>query len=117
MNRPLSCRSSPKFSSCSAAGEPERPDNSSSRAAFDTARVAGRYEVFTVLDIPKDEGSLLIDIVSWNQVPDLKYPAPSKYEWQDKYAKIGGTPFTLSDKPAELFLDLDPVSMNSRSNR
>ena len=60
-------------------------------------------------DIPKDEASLLIDIVSWDQVPNIKYPAPSRDEWRDKYAKIGGTPFTMSDDPAELFLDLNPV--------
>jgi hypothetical protein len=58
-------------------------------------------------DIPKDEGTLLIDIVSWNQMPDLKYPAPSRDEWLWKYSKIGGTPFTLGDEPPELFSDLD----------
>jgi hypothetical protein len=58
-------------------------------------------------DIPKDEASLLIDIVSWDQVPNIKYPAPSRDEWWDEYKKIGGTPFTVSDNPAELFPDLN----------
>jgi hypothetical protein len=60
-------------------------------------------------DIPKDEASLLVDIVSWDQVPNIKYPAPSRDEWRNKYAKIGGTPFTMTDDPAELFPDLNPA--------
>jgi hypothetical protein len=61
-------------------------------------------------EIPSDEGNLLIDMLFYNQVPNLRYPAHCRDEWLRQYAKIGGTPFTPTDEPAELYRDLDPVA-------
>lgn len=64
-------------------------------------------------EIPPDEGELILEL--WSKIrngdlPRPKYPSKRGEHWAMQFLAVQGSPFTMEDKPAGYFPDLDLLS-------